>query len=452
MRYTINLGDSRMIVYNSKNEIAELLTRDHRPNDPEEQKRILSTPGGFIEDGRVNGKSQVTRSLGDSALTPYVSCMPDVSYAPIDADDDFVVLASDGLWDVFQGDEGNVAERHTVTVPSNMARWMAGCKEVSNLVLNSNTASSAAKKLCELAYGRGSTDNISVIVIYLKFKPLKDREREASAASVPNTAALNRGKSDMSLTQNQPGFDKNAPKIANPLFNKVARESSREKIEVAPGAAAAQDPKASTKKANSASQPNLASSLKPDRSAGAKELIEEEGEVSVANPTSRSSRRRSQADGKIGEKSSNSSLAANKQKSQASLAPSQKNEPKIVTNPSGKLIEESVVASNKSLLGLSEQEPVTTPVTILIPPLRTASLHTETKGLLAAHIQNQPQPRESYASVLPRPESGATESLLNFQTTFGKPSQTKDSLDPVSESVADSFLKEMTEVLNNLKI
>eukprot|EP00158_Paraphelidium_tribonemae_P008218 Partr_v1_DN28512_c1_g1_i2_m72503 putative protein phosphatase, Mg2 Mn2 dependent len=65
MRYIANLGDSRALLYNSKDEVPMILTKDHRTNDPKEKKRIVNFPGGFVENGKVNGKLSVTRALGD---------------------------------------------------------------------------------------------------------------------------------------------------------------------------------------------------------------------------------------------------------------------------------------------------------------------------------------------------------------------------------------------------
>ncbi|KAI3639676.1 hypothetical protein MIR68_002370 [Amoeboaphelidium protococcarum] len=215
IRYSINLGDSRMVVHNIKTDKTQLLTRDHRPNEPEEQKRVLSLHGAFIEQGRVNGKCQVTRSLGDSDMSSYISCIPDVTWAPIDADDGFVILGSDGLWDVFAGEGDDVAERHSIVHKDNAAKWQKGLKEVTSIVLNQNSASAAAKKLCELAYQRGSTDNISAIVVYLHFNPRRDKDNKV-AASTANLNAVQQP----NTTQKQKNT--NAPQVAEVLKSQAS--------------------------------------------------------------------------------------------------------------------------------------------------------------------------------------------------------------------------------------
>lgn len=87
------------------------LTVDHRPSDPLEGKRILDA-GVKIEDGRVDGVLEVSRSFGDVALKrrlgyrsddPYrcaISAEPDLRVSlSLDANkDEFFLVACDGLW------------------------------------------------------------------------------------------------------------------------------------------------------------------------------------------------------------------------------------------------------------------------------------------------------------------------------------------------------------------
>ena len=166
-KYTIaHVGDSRALLFNSRIGTPKVLTRNHCPNHPDELKRVLETPGGFIENGRVNGKLAVTRALGDGNLQPYLTSIPDVIEASIDPDDEFLLLASDGLWNAFCGGVDGDEEENVA-----VSRSMEGYQEVVSIVAQSMSTSQAAKKLCEVAYARGSEDNISVVVIYLNFKP-----------------------------------------------------------------------------------------------------------------------------------------------------------------------------------------------------------------------------------------------------------------------------------------
>lgn len=47
----------------------------------------------------------MSRALGDLFLKPYVSAEPEISTVPIEARDEFIVLASDGIFDVFDNDQ-----------------------------------------------------------------------------------------------------------------------------------------------------------------------------------------------------------------------------------------------------------------------------------------------------------------------------------------------------------
>lgn len=49
---------------------------------------------------RVNGQLAVARAFGDQSLKAHLSSEPDVRHVPIDANIEFVILASDGLWKV----------------------------------------------------------------------------------------------------------------------------------------------------------------------------------------------------------------------------------------------------------------------------------------------------------------------------------------------------------------
>lgn len=61
--YVANAGDCRLVAYTYSKE-CKPVTKDHKPDDPIEEKRIMSA-GGKIEYGRVNGCLNLTRAFGD---------------------------------------------------------------------------------------------------------------------------------------------------------------------------------------------------------------------------------------------------------------------------------------------------------------------------------------------------------------------------------------------------
>ncbi|KAG9391453.1 Protein phosphatase [Carpediemonas membranifera] len=138
---TSNAGDSRAVLSREGRPVR--LSFDHKPIEPSERQRIVSL-GGFVEDKRVLGSLSVSRALGDFFLEPYVIPDPYVSFERLGPKDDFIILACDGLWDV-------VSDQAAVS-----------------LVGNERDPVQASIKLRDQAFLRGSTDNISVLVIMLK--------------------------------------------------------------------------------------------------------------------------------------------------------------------------------------------------------------------------------------------------------------------------------------------
>lgn len=109
--YVANAGDSRCVL--CQNGVAIPMSRDHKPNDPDEYIRIRNA-GGYVSDGRVNGCLNLSRALGDMeykttpALSPeayMVTAYPDVTETELHAGDEFVILACDGIWDVLTDQE-----------------------------------------------------------------------------------------------------------------------------------------------------------------------------------------------------------------------------------------------------------------------------------------------------------------------------------------------------------
>jgi protein phosphatase 1G len=115
-----NAGDSRAVLCRQGKAID--LSEDHKPYLPGEHARI-ERAGGFVLERdvgrqkplyRVNGDLSISRAIGDlrfkknTHLAPkdqVVCCTPDIQTVRRDQDDEFLVLACDGIWDVLSSQE-----------------------------------------------------------------------------------------------------------------------------------------------------------------------------------------------------------------------------------------------------------------------------------------------------------------------------------------------------------
>ncbi|KAK0557281.1 Protein phosphatase 2C 2 [Tilletia horrida] len=100
-----NAGDSRSVL-SLKGE-AKPMSYDHKPTNQKETTRIVGA-GGFVEFGRVNGNLALSRALGDfefkgnHSLPPEdqaVTADPDVIVHAMTGEEEFLVLACDGIFD-----------------------------------------------------------------------------------------------------------------------------------------------------------------------------------------------------------------------------------------------------------------------------------------------------------------------------------------------------------------
>ncbi|KHG09641.1 putative protein phosphatase 2C 59 [Gossypium arboreum] len=136
-----NVGDSRAVICRGGNAIA--VSRDHKPDQTDERQRIEDA-GGFVMwagTWRVGGVLAVSRAFGDRLLKQYVVADPEIQEEKIDSSLEFLILASDGLWDVVSNEEA-VAMIKPIQDPEQ-----------------------AAKRLMQEACQRGSADNITCVVV-----------------------------------------------------------------------------------------------------------------------------------------------------------------------------------------------------------------------------------------------------------------------------------------------
>jgi protein phosphatase 2C len=175
-----------------------------QPDRPDELERIQAAGGRVIywDGARVFGMLAMSRAIGDGYLKPFVISDPEVRVVERnDGEDEFLILASDGLWDVVS----NVVACNVVRACLRSREPRLGGEEdqsspTSNLSPRQSSGSSgeedagpsdsagsgsdsdseggeekacadAAILLTKLALARHSADNVSVVVVNLRRRP-----------------------------------------------------------------------------------------------------------------------------------------------------------------------------------------------------------------------------------------------------------------------------------------
>ncbi|XP_047172171.1 probable protein phosphatase 2C 72 [Vigna umbellata] len=164
-----NLGDSRAILGTiSDGEIMAIqLTTDMKPGLPCEAARIKSCNGRvfalkeephiqrvWLPDENSPGLA-MSRAFGDFMLKDHgIIAIPDISHRTLTSSDQFIVLASDGVWDVLSNEE------------------------VSSIVWEADTENEAARAVVEAAalawkskYPSSKLDDCTAVCLFLQKKP-----------------------------------------------------------------------------------------------------------------------------------------------------------------------------------------------------------------------------------------------------------------------------------------
>ena len=169
--FCANTGDSRTLLCRDFKPMP--MTTDHKPSREDEAARIRAA-GGFVINNRVMGELAVSRAFGDADFKkgiqsiieeegapnaglemenqdwdqPLIVAEPDVEVAELSCEDQFLLLACDGLFDVFS------AEDIVDFIKKDMAEHGDTQRCCQNLTYE------AIRK-------RNSRDNVSVILIIL---------------------------------------------------------------------------------------------------------------------------------------------------------------------------------------------------------------------------------------------------------------------------------------------
>ncbi|PAN19164.1 hypothetical protein PAHAL_3G253600 [Panicum hallii] len=181
-------GDSRAVL--SRGGVPVPLSVDHKPDRPDELERIQAAGGRVIfwDGARVLGVLAMSRAIGDGYLKPFVTAEPEVTVTESTDEDECLILASDGLWDVVtnemacevvracfrsNGPPSPGARPSGVLPPAAAAAAREGddgpaaVKGVDRAD-SDRACSDAALLLAKLALARRSSDNVSVVVVDLR--------------------------------------------------------------------------------------------------------------------------------------------------------------------------------------------------------------------------------------------------------------------------------------------
>jgi len=135
------------------------LTIDHKPDYFFEKRRIENLGGKIVlsdyDCPRIKGLA-TSRAFGDLDTKPYVSHIPDIFDYNIN-NIKFLVLACDGVWDVLSNqDVINFINEKLYNIKNNIEKY------------DNNNKNYIATELAKYAIKQKSTDNISVIILFLK--------------------------------------------------------------------------------------------------------------------------------------------------------------------------------------------------------------------------------------------------------------------------------------------
>ncbi|KAK9520891.1 hypothetical protein VZT92_020750 [Zoarces viviparus] len=160
--YFINCGDSRTLLCHNGQVI--FYTEDHKPFNPRERERIQNA-GGSVTLQRINGSLAVSRALGDfdfkeadwrPQTEQLVSPEPEVYELERTPEDEFLILACDGVWDAIGNEELSAFVRSRLQVCDDL-------REVCTQVI-------------DLCLYKGSLDNMSIIIVCFPGAPQVSQE------------------------------------------------------------------------------------------------------------------------------------------------------------------------------------------------------------------------------------------------------------------------------------
>ena len=169
--FVANLGDSRGLLSGHSGKKLYLLSKDHKPDEDVEKKRIIESGGKIYQscsesgDGSIStgpfrvfpGRLSVSRTFGDlyAKVTELGGCpgtviaVPEIKAFKILKEHDFILLGSDGIFD-------KVSNKEIL-----QAAWTGNRVGQDSHAI----ASQSVNNVMSAAMGRKSLDNLTVVII-----------------------------------------------------------------------------------------------------------------------------------------------------------------------------------------------------------------------------------------------------------------------------------------------
>lgn len=173
--YLANAGDCRAISGYGDGRVFQL-SIDHTPLLPYERWRIFKA-GGNVKLGRIEGKLSVSRGFGDRQFKEprgLVSALPEVVSCVVTQNLRFIVLACDGVWGWLNNTQ--------------VARF------VGNALREGQKPETVVKDLVKYVFEQGSTDNISVVLLYFTLQNNTNHTKMTSL-SASHASSMHNGSS-----------------------------------------------------------------------------------------------------------------------------------------------------------------------------------------------------------------------------------------------------------------
>lgn len=214
-----NVGDSRAVLGRCDTARkggfkAVELTSDQKPSRADEKQRILKAGGKVdqlifpmrnagggvrlvrggperVMDSSGFGGLAMSRSLGDLSLRPYVSSLPEVYERKLDSKDRFLVLGSDGVWDMMSSQE-------CIDIACRVHDPTQAAKEISN----------QARRRWQSETEGLLSDDITAVVVRLDHDHEKGSAASSNAVSSTAMPRHARTSSNFFRSQCMPGADR----------------------------------------------------------------------------------------------------------------------------------------------------------------------------------------------------------------------------------------------------